>query len=224
MSRTSSRGRRPSARATRERHKRVLAVSGGIKTEAQYLDYVNGRVRSGGVKIVTAKSGRDPVSLVKEARELAAEDKRNAKNSDDPENVFNAIWVVFDVDDFADSIPEAMKLAKEHGIRCAISNPCFEVWLLWHVSEFSSHDTTKATQKKAKQQEVVGGVGGKTINLKQIEGNYNAARKSALNAERVHAEAARKFPHDNPRSDVHQLIDYVLESAAKARPSEEINL
>jgi hypothetical protein len=161
---------------------------------------------------------------VKEARQLANEDKRNAKNSNDPENIFNAVWVVFDVDDFADSIPEAVKLAKEHGIRCAISNPCFEVWLLWHVSEFSSHDTTKAMQKKAKQREVVSGAGGKTINFKQIEGKYAVARKSALNAERVHAEAARKFPHDNPRSDIHQLIDYVLESASKARPSEKIVL
>jgi hypothetical protein len=41
------------------------------------------------------------------------------------------------VDEF--DIREAVRTAREHGVNLAISNPCFELWLLLHFEQCRSH-------------------------------------------------------------------------------------
>ncbi len=45
-------------------------------------------------------------------------------------DAFDEVWCVFDVDDF--ELTAAVPLAVGNDIRLAVSNPCFEVWLLLH--------------------------------------------------------------------------------------------
>jgi RloB-like protein len=68
---------------------------------------------------------KSPRHVVERAIELSA-------SSD-----FDQAWCVFDVDSF--STDDAIVLASDRGIRLAVSNPCFELWLLLHFEERTSH-------------------------------------------------------------------------------------
>lgn len=99
---------------------RVLVVCGGVHTEPEYFEGMRKSYRNAAVKIVVRKSGKAPDELVRLA--MTIRDR-------DPES-FDEVWCVFDLDDF--DVVDALKLAGRGGIRLAISNPCFELWLLLH--------------------------------------------------------------------------------------------
>lgn len=48
---------------------------------------------------------------------------------------YDAVWCVFDVDDQAAHLTDARQLALRSSVSLAISNPCFELWLLLHFQE-----------------------------------------------------------------------------------------
>ncbi|MBW8026102.1 RloB domain-containing protein [Clavibacter michiganensis subsp. michiganensis] len=223
MGRNSPRGR-PRPQRNRQRHRRILVVIGGLVTEKDYLTRINREAMSGGVTLEIGKSGRDPVSLVREAAARAAADRREARLSDDRNNTYDAVWVVFDVDDFGEQVTEAATLAHRSGVQCAISNPCFEIWLLWHVSDKASHTSTRSAQDAAARAGVVAGKGNKYVQLPVITGKYAAARKRAVDAENMHARAERKYPDTNPSSNTYQLIDSIVASCRKARPGTSLAL
>ena len=51
---------------------------------------------------------------------------------------FDFVWCVFDSDDHP-GIPAAKQQARDNGINLAISNPCFEIWILLHFQDHRSH-------------------------------------------------------------------------------------
>ncbi|HWB34626.1 MAG TPA: RloB family protein [Rugosimonospora sp.] len=113
--RESSDRRRP---ATRTPRPRILVVCGAAKTEDQYLRGLRQSVDDRAVDIQLKSRPRAPAQVVEHASRLNA--------SDD----FDEVWCVIDVDDF--DIPSAVTAARRVGIELAVSNPCFELWLLLH--------------------------------------------------------------------------------------------
>jgi hypothetical protein len=89
-------------------------------TEPAYLEGVKRGYRNAAVKIVVKKAGLSPAQLVTYA--IAIRDRL-------PDS-FDEVWCVSDVDDF--ELTEAISLAAKNGILLAVSNPCFELWLLLH--------------------------------------------------------------------------------------------
>lgn len=210
--RRGARGRVQPARSigTRSQRTRVLVVLGGVKTEAEYMDFIKGRVRGTGVKIELVKSGRDPLSLVGEASSLASEDRREAKKSGDTGNVYDAVWVVSDVDDFGAAIPEAVAAAESVDIKMAVSNPCFEVWLLWH-KEDCGYGTTTQVQAQAKK---AGVVDGKSIVLAALEGGFDDASQRAKQRRIQHHRNGVLAPDDNASSGMDVLVGDLLRAGA----------
>jgi len=51
---------------------------------------------------------------------------------------FDEVWCVFDVDDFQADIEKALVMARRAKISLAISNPCFEFWLLLHFQDHTA--------------------------------------------------------------------------------------
>lgn len=64
-----------------------------------------------------------PRDLVEHARRIAP------ANGED----FDEVWCVVDVDDF--DLEPAVALAAKLDVRLAVSNPCFELWLLLHYQD-----------------------------------------------------------------------------------------
>jgi hypothetical protein len=119
------RGRRsPVRRSTR----RFLVYCGGERTECSYLDGLNAAYRGGPITLDIQHKGRtDPRRVVEAA-------VRHAQNKP---GLYDEVWCVVDVDHF--DIAPAISAAAKHGIELAISNPCFELWLLLHHSPHNSH-------------------------------------------------------------------------------------
>jgi len=111
--------RRPPFRPAKEE---VLVVCGG-QTEQIYFETFKQVYRPalGNISVVTAVAARSPMQIVEYAIKA-----RQRKDS------CNAVWCVFDKDDFTD-FDEAVSYAKRKGIYTAYSNQAFEVWFINHI-------------------------------------------------------------------------------------------
>ncbi|RAY14886.1 RloB domain-containing protein [Actinomadura craniellae] len=126
--------RRP--RATRPLATRILIVCGGLRTEKQYFEGLRRAERNAAVKIEVKAYPKSPTEVVRHAVKLRKLDR------DD----FDEVWCVLDVDEFRD-IEQAAAIAKRNGVRVAVSNPCFELWLLLHHADHTSHISTAEVLK-----------------------------------------------------------------------------
>lgn len=101
----------------------MLVVCGGERTEPAYFKGLKICLRNSAVHIQVKPKSRAPKDLVEHARRIAPDD------GDD----FDEVWCVVDADDF--DLEPAVALAARLDVRLAVSNPCFELWLLLHHQE-----------------------------------------------------------------------------------------
>ncbi|WP_430783552.1 RloB family protein [Actinoplanes sp. G11-F43] len=121
----------------------------GEATEPQYLNGLARYARATGLVVSTASVfgiGRDPLSVVRRAVVLRDED--NSKNRS-PRDRYESIWCVFDVDEHA-TIDAALIEAQAEGFKVGVSNPCFEIWLLWHFEDHFAEISRKNLRNKLK--------------------------------------------------------------------------
>jgi len=69
--------------------------------------------------------------LAKEHKKTA---EANSRREKEVNLLYNSVWCVFDVDDHP-RVADARQMAADNGIELAISNPCFELWLLLHFRD-----------------------------------------------------------------------------------------
>lgn len=110
-------GRRP---PFREPRLRLLVVCGGKRTEPDYFRGLKGHLRNPAVQIRLKAKVCAPRDLVEHARKIAP------ASGDE----FDEVWCVVDSDEF--DLEPAIALATKLDVRLAVSNPCFELWLLLH--------------------------------------------------------------------------------------------
>lgn len=123
MRRENAQRRRP---GNREPADRILIVCGGVVTEPGYFEGLRQFHRNPAIKVEIKQKGVDPASLVRHAIRL----RDNAPGS------FDDVWCVVDVDEF--DLDPAVRLASQQGISLAVSNPCFETWLVLHFTEHTA--------------------------------------------------------------------------------------
>ena len=101
-----------------------LVVTEGKKTEPDYLLDLNRQEFRLSIQVSDGHS--DPGHVVSGA-------VRRKRDSEDGPVSYDEIWCVFDADDIsAETLESAMDRARSEGIWVALSNPCFELWLLLH--------------------------------------------------------------------------------------------
>lgn len=103
-----------------------MIITNGEKTEPIYFE--NFKKKSNFIKIeIRKESGSDPITLVKFASRI-----KDAYDAD-------RIYCIYDVDDSSDDLlNKAKKLATKNGLTSCISNPCFEIWFLFHYENYKS--------------------------------------------------------------------------------------
>lgn len=100
----------------------VLVVCGAESTEPQYLRGLKKWLHRPSLKLeVKKKGGADPGGLVRYAAKIR------------DHSYYDEVWCVTDVDEY--NLADAVAQAKRSGIQLAISNPCFEYWLLLHFED-----------------------------------------------------------------------------------------
>jgi hypothetical protein len=195
--------------ATKAPRKTISIFCEGQRTEPEYLEALkrDPLVHNSAaveLRIERRRSGFVPLSLVK----MAIEAKRRSELE---EGEVDEFWCVFDVEWPRNhpKLPEAIDLAKRHGIELAISNPCFELWLILHFEDCGSFMNNDEARRRRRDcdNEPTKGLDGSRYMPHKLE----AARR-ALWLEKRHVRERTKFPQDNPSSGMHRLIASVTSS------------
>lgn len=105
----------------------VLVVCGSENTEVAYLKGLRGLGANRAVDLRIVPRPKAPAQVVAYAIGYA-------KGRE-----FDEVWCVFDVDSF--DLTDAARTARAAGVRLAVSNPCFELWLLLHHEDCRAHLT-----------------------------------------------------------------------------------
>jgi hypothetical protein len=179
-------------RRTRRENVTILVVSEGESREPQYFRGLARHLKSTGVKICTIKAlgtGRGPEKVVERARK-ETNNGRLVGNRDG----FDYVWCVFDVDDHA-HLEYAIREALGSGFRVAISNPCFEIWLIWHFEDLARYIDRDKAKKKLR---VFG------FNDAGMPANFDYAKhRDAMDRARIHLDDRPP----NPGSRVWALVE-----------------
>ena len=185
------RGRAPRTRRPprQDPRKTLVIVSEGTQTEPAYLKSVR-RLFRFGRNVAVFGTGDDPLRIVRLAEDLRDNASVRAKCGLDALQIFDEAWAVFDVESDparGERLREAVTVAGAAGVNVATSNPCFEFWLLLHVTEH-----TAAIQSPIAAQ----------VLLRTLLGSYEKSSPPAptvdtIGQAAVRARAARKRHLDN---------------------------
>jgi hypothetical protein len=142
--------RRPGRRAPfLEPKPLILIVCEGVVTEKQYLlGYARTR-RAAKFRVDVANKHGVPKTLVGIAKDWKIDAERRARHERDAFLEYDEVWCIFDVDEHPD-IGDAIQMARDNHIELAISNPCFELWLLLHFRDCPGMEDRRSIQAMLK--------------------------------------------------------------------------
>jgi hypothetical protein len=187
----------------REPLPRVLVVCEGEVTEREYVEYLR---RTERIPInLTIRAGGTTKTLVETAVRL----QKEAKTSRDPNDHFDQVWCVFDVDQHP-KIDDAKQQANAHGIHLVISNPCFDLWILLHFEDLRKHThrhkVQSACRKHIKDYD-------KSPPCEQLFERFPEAERRATELNNWHASCGTDG--QNPSTNAH---DFVAKIRSYRRP------
>lgn len=181
--------------------RRVIRVlTEGAVTEPDYLDLWRRQSPSVVVDINTKTAGHAPLSRVQAAREMKRSQPR--RNPD-----FDEIWCVFDVDDHP-NLNSAIVEARHAGIETAVSNPCFELWLVLHVDDQTTEVDRHTIQRRAGHLGLIEGKSIPEATKQKLLDGFDDAKRRAQEYDTKHQLDDRE-PGSNPSSGVWRLIDSI---------------
>jgi hypothetical protein len=184
--------------------RRLLVVCEGKVTEPAYLLGFERSIQNAKIVIdIPPQIQGVPLTLVRRAHSLSQNAKERARRENDDFIAYDETWCVFDIDEHP-HINEALQFASANGIKLAVSNPCFELWLLLHFREQPG-----ARHRHEIQQMLGGFIAGydKHLNFAAVEqGITDAVRRARrLDLEAIdEGEAGR-----NPSTGVYLLIESI---------------
>jgi hypothetical protein len=195
-------GRRPPFRDPKPT---ILVISEGKETEPEYLYGFVRACHNPRVKVEVVHKHGDPKFLVENAKRRKESADQAAAREEDENLAYDAVWCVFDVDANARAaIAAAEQLAQRSGIGTAISNPCFELWLLLHFRE------NPGMQDRAKMQMML------SNHVPQYDkhvdyATYSAGYEQAVARATRMAESAEKDGDSgrNPTTGVYKLTELI---------------
>ena len=192
--------------ASRSPKRTFLVFCEGEITEPAYLKALKREpavrdVASVDIRVDEGTSGAVPLTLVE-----AAARARARSSGEDGE--IDEIWCVFDVEwpQNHPSLKRALALARESGVRVAVSNPCFELWLALHFEDQNAWLDTSTAIRRCR---AFDGTSGKDLDgAAYMPRRADAARRARALDER-HSRDRTEFPHDNPSSGMFRFLDAV---------------
>jgi hypothetical protein len=144
-----------------------------------------------------------PLTLVNRAIELREEANELARLLKDATQKFDEIWCVCDVDDHP-HLDAARTLASQNDIRLAISNPCFEIWVLLHFLDHTAYIDRRILKRRVKKflpkYE-------KSIRAEDLSLGYEVAVDRARRLENRHVR--NRSTTDNPSTGVYRLTERI---------------
>lgn len=159
----------------------VLIVTGGRCTETAYF---NGLARARGARVKVRQKTDSPKNLVRYAKRIFTEDE------------YDSVWCVVDVDDF--DIEAARTEAALQGVELAVSEPCFELWLILHFTDHRGHVGNGKAACKLLAEHLP--AYDKKLDFAAFDDGVEMAIKHA-----------KELPPGNPSTDVWRLVELLLQ-------------
>jgi hypothetical protein len=185
-------------RARFEPKPRFLIVCEGTVTEPAHFKAVRHVERC--LVELEINPGGAPKQLVERAVELKEQANRDARRRRDDNLKYEEVWCVFDVDDHR-MIPEAKEQAQANDVDVAISNPCFELWVLLHFQDQHAYIDRGNVQHLCRT--YMPGYE-KRLNYEILGPKYSDAVQRAIDLEKWHD--SRGTPGENPSTMIHKLV------------------
>lgn len=196
--------------SVRKTKPQVVVFCEGEKTEPLYFDGVKRLIKNLMFDVHVLGAQGVPKTLVTKALARKNELTRNAAKSRDSFERNFQVWAIFDVDSHPE-LEKAKLLAKQNGIKVGCSNPCFEIWLLYHVEDchkpYHRHELQKYLGTKLKSYD---SKSGKNVDFAEIELGIADAVKRARNG--IAERSNEGIPEGNPSSSVVELIEFLLDT------------
>ena len=204
---------RPLARrnAYREPRRRILILCEGTLTEPQYFDDFRRYEHNPLVDVVIDDEGGSPKTLVERAASRKKKAEREAKRFRDENLKYDEVWCVYDVD-IHPKLADAFQQARDNGIELAVSNPCFELWLLLHFAEQTAYIERHKVQTLLRQH--LAGYK-KRGDFEKLKSGYTDAVKRAELLKKRCEENGDKG--GNPSTEVYRLTERILTLSYEAR-------
>ncbi len=184
-----------------ERRDRVLIVCEGRATEPDYFRSLRHELRAGPIVIRINDESGVPKTVVERAVQLKKDAERDAKRERDANLRFDEVWCVFDVDTHP-NLPAALQQADANGIYVALSNPCFELWILLHFENHRAHIDSKAAGRACRKHLPKYQ---KHITYAELKAEYPSAVDRAMALEAW--QKSRDNSGGNPSTSVHTLTE-----------------
>lgn len=194
-------------RHPRHRRRLVRVFTEGDNTEPTYVDAIK-RLQDRYAVKVDDRHGQ-PSELVTLA--IAELKRLTAQHGDDggPQDESPVVWCVFDRDDHPDVDVSVLRATKA-GVKVAFSNPCFEVWLLWHFEAYGSPESGKCQRLAGliDDRHIRGYVRrGKTLAQADIAGRLETATQRATVLDKQHERDGIHQPTQRtPSSNVWEFV------------------
>ncbi|MEU9712565.1 RloB family protein [Streptomyces sp. NPDC047967] len=190
-------------KGARPEQRRFLIYCEGERTENQYFKGLSADLRTLPVAIRLGGEHGEPQSLVRAAIEHR---KRAPRSPEDRRTAYDEVWCVIDVEAPRphDGLDSALELARQHGIEVALTNPCFELWIMLHFHDVTGYRTSDQAQKELER---LGGCGYATSRKHLVYDTLRDGFEQARNrAEMLRSRSSKGHRH-NPWTDVDRLVD-----------------
>lgn len=175
----------------------------GRRTEPEYLNALKRHpaVREAAavdLRVEAGHGGSAPRSLVSRAV-----DARTRAIDEDAE--IDEFWCVFDMEWPVNhpGLLDAIQRAGAHGIQVAVSNPCFELWLVLH---FQDRGAWLSTDEACRLRQRLDRSSGKGLDAAVYMPVIADAVRRSAQLEQLHLDNGTDFPHTNPSSGMHRLL------------------
>ncbi len=199
---------------TRKPALRILIVCEGKKTEPDYFRKFKRELRATSCTIEIA--GKECNGIPLDIVEYAI--SKSQSQDDNSKPYYDEIWCVMDVEETSErheNMRQAIRKARQrtNRLELAISNPCFEYWLLLHYIKTSKSFTNKGIIEELEKQ---GGFGKYNKGNIPIDSLYPRVRTAIENAKAVIREqhypdkASEDVLETNPVTYVQLLVSHLL--------------
>ncbi len=181
----------------------ILVVTEGAVTDPEYFRGLSRWARNPLVRIEVVGGAGVPRTIIQFAKSRRRDAEKRARRENDDNLRYDTVWCVFDVDDHP-NIADATQMAFDNGLECAISNPCFELWLWLHLGEQPGmrhrHELSNLIKTCLPYYD-------KHVNFEDFAQGYHDAVKRAA---RLAADAeADDEPYRNPTTGVYRLTERI---------------
>lgn len=140
-------------------------VTEGV-TEQEYLERLCQQIRSAHVTLNIKVGGGEPSRVLKECRKALRAEK------------YDGAVIVVDVDQHS-ALDAVLTECRSSGITAIVTNPCFELWLLWHSEDRRAHIDPRRAGERLKSRKHGSGGDGKHLTGKFPIDGYTAAAERA---------------------------------------------